>query len=122
MHIAQGEDGNYFISDGKGQIDDPQSAKWYHGSPVLMDTLSAGSSITRNRDLAVAFSHKPSQLCVSDEGVISHNGQGPGYLYEVDEPISADDIFMHGACEERDPWEWVTRRPLRLRLICETKA
>ena len=36
---------------------------WYHGSPMLLSELRAGSTITQWRALAEAFSHKPHRLC-----------------------------------------------------------
>ena len=33
---------------------------WYHGSPLQLKRLRAGSTITQDRDLARVFSHKPS--------------------------------------------------------------
>ena len=113
-----------FTTDGKGKpIDDPDSQHWYHGSPLSLDVLATGSSVTRSRELAIAFSHKPSQLGVADDGTISHNGKQNGYLYEVAEALAPDDLRPHGACVEHSPndlWEWVTKRPLRLRLIQRT--
>jgi hypothetical protein len=115
-----------FITDGKGKpLDDAEGQSWYHGSPLLLEILATGSSITRNRELAVAFSHKPTQLGVADDGTISHNGKQNGYLYEIAEPVSLEDIHVHPkvkAIAPNDPWEWLTKRPFRLRLIQETTA
>ena len=60
---------------------------WYHGSPQQLNILREGSSITQNRDLARAFSHKQTLLCVEDDGNIRHNGILPGYLYRITEEI-----------------------------------
>lgn len=112
-----------FYSDGKGKpADDPTSPVWYHGSPLVLEVLAAGSSITRNRDLAVAFSHKPTQLSIDDDGVVRHNGRQDGYLYEIDEPVSPNDLHVHEAIRRDDPWEWITERPYRLRRIERTEA
>jgi hypothetical protein len=35
---------------------------WYHGSPAEMDNLCEGSTITQWKELAEAFSAKPSTL------------------------------------------------------------
>jgi hypothetical protein len=115
-----------FINDGKGKpIDNSESQIWYHGSPLFLEMLAAGSSITRNRELAIAFSHKPTQLGVSDDGKISHNGKENGYLYEIAKYVSLEDIFVHpdvASISPNDQWEWVTKRPFRLNLIQETIA
>ena len=113
-----------YIDDGKGKpIDEPESQIWYHGSPLLIEILATGSSITRNRELAIAFSHKPSQLGVADDGTIDHDGKQNGYLYEVAEPVSLEDIYVHPKINEISPndlWEWLTKRPFQLKLIQET--
>ena len=109
--------GGTFTTDGKGKLDDPTCKRWYHGSPTPIVTLAEGSSITRNRKLAVAFSYKPSQISVSDEGEISHNGTRRGYLYEVTERVAPEDIDVHPSCLPTDPWEWVTRKPLKLKVV-----
>jgi len=112
-----------YIDDGKGKpIDEPESQIWYHGSPLLLEMLATGSSITRNRGLAIAFSHKPSQLGVSNDGTIHHNGEQNGYLYEIAELVSLEDIYVHpdiNIVNPNDPWEWLTKRPFRLKLIQE---
>ncbi len=108
-----------FTTDGKGKIDHPTSKVWYHGSPHSMEVLSAGSSITRNRDLAVAFSYKPSQVSVNDEGKVSHNGTRKGYLYEVIQDVMPEDIGVHPSCLSDDPWEWVTKKSMKLKMIEE---
>jgi len=110
-----------FFDDGKGKpLGNAEGRVWYHGTPLVLATLAAGSSITRNRELAVAFSHRPTRIDVSDDGAIRDNGTAEGYLYEVDEPVAPDDIHPHPACKDGDPWELVTHRPLRLRLIQKT--
>jgi len=115
-----------FITDGKGKpLDDAESQSWYHGSPLPLEVLATGSSITRNRGLAIAFSHKPTLLEVSDDGEISHDGEQNGYLYEVAEPVSLEEIYVHPkvkAVAPNAPWEWLTKRAFRLKLIQETIA
>ena len=118
-----------YISDGNGNdkpLDDPESQLWYHGSPLLLEILAIGSSITRNKELAIAFSHKPSRLEASGNGkilTIHHDGKQNGYLYEIDEPVSMEDIYIHphiSIVNPNDKWEWLTKRPFRLKLIQET--
>ena len=107
-----------FVTDGKGRWDVPGSPDWYHGSPLKLEVLKSGGSVTRNRDIACAFSHRPTCVEMCDDGVIRHNGTENGYLYVVDEPVVPDaDIQPHSACLDDDPWEWVTTRELKLRLV-----
>lgn len=65
---------------------------WYHGSPLKIDTLRKGSTITQDHDLARIFSHKPTLVSVDDEGAIKHNGQKSGFLYRIAEKLSLADI------------------------------
>ena len=93
---------------------------WYHGSNVLFAELRAGSTITQWRALAEAFSHKPGMLCCDDFGKITHNGKEPGYLYVIDEPVSVGaDCYRHPRSVMEDNAEFLTKRPLRVRLIAE---
>ncbi len=96
------------------------SAPWYHGSPLRLEVLRTGSTITQDATLARAFSHKPTVLCLEDEATpprIRHNGTLPGLLYGVDEPIDAADIYPHPRSSMPPGLEWLTQRPLRLKLL-----
>ena len=90
---------------------------WYHGSPLQLDTLLAGSTITPYRHLAEVFSHKPSMVSVDDAGLILHNGTEAGYLYVIEETLSEADVYMHPRSTMQAGWEWLTRRDLPLRLL-----
>ena len=90
---------------------------WYHGSPVQLDSLRTGSTITPYRHVAEVFSHKPSMVRVDDAGFIQHNGSLPGYLYLVEETLSDADVYMHPRSTMQVGWEWLTRRDLPLRLL-----
>ena len=93
---------------------------WYHGSNVLFTELRAGSTITQWRALAEAFSHKPGMLGYDDLGTITHDGKEPGYLYVIDEPVSVGvDCYQHPRTVMDASAEFLTKRPLRLRLIAE---
>lgn len=93
---------------------------WYHGSDKVFSELKTGSTITQWRELAEAFSHKPSALGYDDDGNIMHNGTAKGYLYIVDEPVEAgSDIYQHPRTTMDENAEFLTRRPLKVRLICE---
>lgn len=90
---------------------------WYHGSPLELTTLLAGSTITQRRDLARIFSHKPTIVSFEDDGRIKHNGTAPGYLYIIDEEISPEDVEAHPRTTMGPGDEWLTHRELRLRLL-----
>ena len=68
---------------------------WYHGSQQKLTTLRVGSSITQNRNMAKAFSHRPSLLTQSEGGTVKHDGVTSGYLYTVAGEISPDDVYPH---------------------------
>lgn len=81
-----------------------------------------GSTITPWRELAEAFSHKPSILSIEDDGSIVHNGYKKGYLHVVDEIIEVGkDIYQHPRTTMEENTEFLTKRPLKLKLIKEVK-
>ncbi len=93
---------------------------WYHGSNKIFTELRTNSTITQWKELAEAFSHKPSGLGYGDNGVIVHNGTEKGYLYIVDEPIIIGiDIYQHPRTTMDSNAEFLTKRPLKVKLICE---
>lgn len=113
----------YDMADGK------KTAVWYNGSNLRLTVLRAGSTVTKDRALAEAFSHKPSVLCRDDDGTILHNGTEHGFLYLIDEPVSEGvDCCRHPRSSMEPGLEFLTQRPLPLRLVdvCpppdETKA
>jgi hypothetical protein len=85
---------------------------WFHGSPLKLTSLRAGSTITQDRRLAEIFSHKPRLVSVEDDGMIRHNGTETGYLYLVSEPLQLGDVVHHPHSTMPDGWEWVTTREL----------
>ena len=93
------------------------SRTWYHGSQERLTRLCVGSSITQNKDVARAFSHRPSLLSVSNEGTIKHDGTVSGYLYVVSEAVKAEGVYLHPHPANVDRWEWVTKRELSVELI-----
>ncbi|MBQ9950572.1 MAG: hypothetical protein IJO98_00290 [Clostridia bacterium] len=96
---------------------------WYHGSNARFDVLREGSTITQWRELAEAFSHKPTMLGIEDDGSIRHNGAEKGFLYAVDEPVEAGvDVYPHPRTTMDENAEWITGRDLKMRLIGEIKA
>lgn len=93
---------------------------WYHGSNNIFSELRIGSTITQWKELAEAFSHQPSCLEYDDKGVIHHNGTEKGYLYIIDEPIVIGvDIYQHPRTTMDENAEFLTKRPLKVRMICE---
>ena len=98
----------------------PDSETWYHGSPFQLTILLAGSTITRDRDLARVFSHKPPLVSRGDDGTLQHTGTVSGYLYRIDEPLGPEDVIPHPRTTMLPGLEWLTRRGLRLSLIGPT--
>ncbi len=95
-----------------------QNGSWYHGSNQKFDLLREGSTITQWKELAEAFSHKPSCLEYDDDGKIKHNGTEKGYLYLIDEPIQIGiDVYQHPRTSMDENAEFLTNRPLKIRLI-----
>lgn len=73
-----------------------KDGEWYHGSNLKIEILRAGSTITQWKELAEAFSHRPTLLSYDDNGNITHNGKETGYLYKIDERITVgEDIVQH---------------------------
>ena len=93
---------------------------WYHGSQQKLTTLRVGSSITQNRNVAKAFSHRPSLLTQSGGGTVKHDGVTPGYLYIVADEIAPDDVRPHPHPVNVTRWEWLTNRELTLKLVEQT--
>lgn len=92
---------------------------WFHGSPVKLEKLCKGSSITHLEKLARAFSTKPTIVSVSDDGSIRHNGKEKGYIYQIIDMVTPDDIYKHPATTMDEDWEWITRKDLRLKFLYE---
>lgn len=102
------------------------SKPWYHGSPLRLTVLRAGSTITQDQDLARVFSHKPS-LVVQEVGRdgrrrIRHSGRLGGFLYRVAEVIGAEDVYPHPHTTMEPGQEWLTRRELKVELIGVTEV
>ena len=95
--------------------------RWYHGSPHDIRVLREGSTITPWCDLARVFSHKPTLVCISDDLRIRHNGELPGYLYQIDDTVGPDDVIPHPRTTMAPGDEWLTQRALGLRLIGPTE-
>lgn len=93
---------------------------WYHGSNMLFSELRISSTITQWKELAEVFSHKPDILGYDDNGVITHNGVEKGYLYIIDEPVDIqNDIFQHPRTTMDENAEFITKHPLKEKMISE---
>ena len=98
---------------------DPEGT-WYHGSNQIFTELRENSTVTQWRELAEAFSHKPTGLGYDDDGRIIHNGTEKGYLYIIDEPVTVgEDVYQHPRTTMDENAEFLTKRPLKVRLIKE---
>lgn len=95
---------------------------WFHGSQQPLTTLQVGSSITHDRDVARIFSHRPSLVSHAGPRGLKHNGTTSGYLYRVVEAVSAEDVYPHPHPVNRDRWEWLTRRELRVEQLEVTQV
>jgi len=69
-----------------------KNSEWFHGSPKGLSSIRSGSTITGNRILAMAFSHKPDHLHIEVEEsgesclrtiTLQQDGTRIGYLYRV---------------------------------------
>jgi hypothetical protein len=98
------------------------SLPWYHGSDQQLTSLRVGSSITQLRDLARAFSHRPTLLAQSEGGSVRHNGERPGYLYRVAEELQPDDIYAHPHPINATRWEWQITREVAVELLEVTEV
>jgi len=101
-------------------IDCDYGKPWYHGTPLKLNTILRGSTVTQDRNLARIFSHKPTLVSISDDGVIKHNGSMPGFLYRIDDAIKPNDVRPHPNSSMEWGREWLTNRELRVKLIDST--
>ena len=93
---------------------------WYHGSNMIFSQLKEGSTVTQWRELAEAFSHRPTWLRYDDNGEIEHNGTEQGYLYLIAEPVRVgEDIGQHPSTTMDKNAEFLTKRPLAVKLIAK---
>ena len=95
---------------------------WYHGSQVELRKLRTGSSLSQNRQVAKAFSHRPVMVSISNDGTVKHNGTTPGFLYRIVEEIAPEDVRPHPHPANALHWEWLTNRELDLELLTTTIA
>jgi hypothetical protein len=93
---------------------------WFHGSQVELTKLRKGSSLSQNRQVAKAFSHRPVLVSISNDGNVKHNGTTPGYLYTIVGKIAAEDVRPHPHPANAAHWEWLTNRELDVELVAQT--
>jgi len=72
--------------------------------------------------VARIFSHKPTLVSISDDGVIKHDGSLPGLLYRIDEAIQSNDVRPHPTSSMKWGMEWLTNRDLRVKMIDHTEV
>lgn len=94
---------------------------WYHGSPLELTKIRKGSTITQDSDLARVFSHKPTLVSISDDGMIKHNGKVPGFLYRIRDHIGPRDVYPHSRSSMEKGKEWLAKRELLVELIGPTQ-
>ena len=93
---------------------------WYHGSNKVFEILEEDSTVTQWRELAEAFSHKPTTLAIDNDNSIFHNGKEYGYLYIVDESIEIDkDIYAHPNTTMGKDLEFLTKRKIKVEMIAD---
>ncbi|MCC6445668.1 MAG: DUF4111 domain-containing protein [Armatimonadetes bacterium] len=96
---------------------------WYHGSPLKLHTLRAGSTITQKALLARVFSHKPSLVSLSEnDKSVRHTGTLPGLLYRIAKEIAPGDVYPHPRTSMTFGEEWLTLRDLSLECIGPTEV
>ena len=86
--------------------------------PTLIPTMFSLTVMTFITGLCAMSA--PTLLGYDDDGSIFHNGKEKGYLYMIDEPIEAGkDIYQHPRSTMDENAEFLTNRPLSVRLVGE---
>lgn len=92
-------------------------ARWYHGSPEMIAVLRKGSWVTQFKEMAKAFSHKPSLMSLADDcQSVKHDGKVPGFLYMVSESLGPDDVSY---LRDTANTHWQTERDLQISIVAE---
>ena len=96
---------------------DIKRTEWFHGSPERIQILRMGSWVSPYKEVAKAFSHKPTIISSNnDYSLVKHNGKLLGYLYLISEIIEDDDLEELSGT---DKTHWKTIRDLKVELITE---
>lgn len=92
--------------------------QWFHGSPEKLTVLRAGSWVTPFKELAKAFSHKPTCISISDDDFryVRHEGKIDGYLYVISEPLSIGDLRELSGTDQS---HWETIRELKIKFVSD---
>ncbi|MDD3383692.1 MAG: type II toxin-antitoxin system RelB/DinJ family antitoxin [Bacilli bacterium] len=92
--------------------------KYYYGSSNPIEYLKKGSDITPCKELAIAFSHKPSFVTIDGPNIFHDGEVKPSYLYIVDEPLVKDiDFTQHEDSAFHTGFELKVKRDIKLKLI-----
>ena len=101
-------------------------AEWYHGSPLRLDRVKAGSTVTPVIALARAFAHKPGFVSIDvreRDGertvTLEHDGRRDGYLYRVLVADPASDLEQHPGSKLALGEEMLATRDLPVEFIEE---
>ena len=101
---------------------------WYHGSPLRLDVLQSGSTVTPIPSYAKAMAHKPTRLDVdmrvnTETGerrvVFSQNGHRDGFFYRVLVEAPSRDLRQHPGSKGAPGEEVLTTRDLPLEFLEE---
>jgi hypothetical protein len=66
---------------------------WYHGSPYELTTIHKGGTITKNKDLARIFSHKPPCVSIDDNCHMKHNGSNEGHATVLNYLLKTNKLY-----------------------------
>ncbi len=100
--------------------------EWHHGSPLVLNTLRTGSTVSPIMELAMAFAHNPRNVSLevwtTRKGRrlrIKHDGRKDGYLYRVRVIDPESDLRQHPESTLAPGEEMLTRRDLKVELLRE---
>ncbi len=93
------------------------TSPWYHGSSEQLTTLRTGSWVTQFKELAKAFSHRPTLISFGDDSqTVKHNGQQPGFLYVLAEAVGPEDVVYLPRTVQT---HWQVKRDIQVALVAE---
>lgn len=100
--------------------------EWFHGSPLRLDCVREGSTVTPIIELARVFSHKPPRVEINTAehgatrtATITHTGLLDGYLYRVLVENPEADLRQHPTSAFAPGEEMLATRDIPLAFICE---
>ena len=84
-HYSKGKWELKAFADDRCQTPDYDPERWaYFGSPVPVSGIPEDTVLTPYSELAAAYAHAPSRVCVGLNGIVTHDGTADGLLYRVD--------------------------------------